>query len=263
MRILVLGANGFIGSAIVAALLRADMIVRCAVRQPDAMANRFPGVETVRSDLRDEAASDPAYWRDAVSGVDAVVNVAGVLPPRRDSDAWSVHCHTPDALFAACETAGVRRVIQLSAVGVEEAETVYARSKRAGDEKLMARDLDWTVLRPADHQAVVGGVMAGLRAGGPIQRSGAVCGYPRAPYTRPDTGVRVGSRYEPDRPGHRRRPDRRLAAQGNGECSVGDGDRLHVGADVPGAGSLGGSFWRLAQEPAADRAPTGSPNLGR
>ena len=93
--------------------------------------------------------TDPAYWREAVDGVDAAVNTAGVLQPRRDSDAWAVHCHAPDALFAACENAGVRRVIQVSAVRVEEAETVYARSKRAGDEKLMARDLDWTVLRPA------------------------------------------------------------------------------------------------------------------
>ncbi len=149
MRVLVLGANGFIGSAIVAALVRADMAVRCVVRDPDKLANRFPGVETVKSDLRDESARDPQYWIEALAGVDAVVNAAGVLQPRRKRDAWAVHCNAPDALFAACERMGVRRVIQISAVGVENVATVYARSKGTGDQKLMARELDWTILRPA------------------------------------------------------------------------------------------------------------------
>lgn len=149
MRVVVLGANGFIGSAIAAALVREGVTVRCVVRDPEKLANRFPGVETVKSDLRDESARDPRYWTEALTGAEAVVNAAGVLQPRRERDAWAVHCHAPDALFAACERMGVRRVIQISAVGVEEAETVYARSKRTADQKLMARDLDWTILRPA------------------------------------------------------------------------------------------------------------------
>ncbi len=148
MRVLILGANGFLGSAIVRALLRADINVRAAVRDPDKLARRFPRVEAIKAELRDEAAWRPDFWHAALDGVDAVVNAAGVLQPRRARDAWAVHLHAPDALFAACESAGVRRVIQISAIGVEEAETVYAQSKRAGDEALMARDLDWTVLRP-------------------------------------------------------------------------------------------------------------------
>lgn len=149
MRVLVLGANGFVGSAIVAALVRAGMTVRCVVRDPDKLVSRFPGIETVKSNLRDESARDPEYWTEALTGVDAVVNAAGVLQPRRERDAWRVHCHAPDALFAACEHTGVRRAVQISAAGVEEAETVCARSKRTGEQKLMARDLDWTILRPA------------------------------------------------------------------------------------------------------------------
>ncbi len=49
----------------------------------------------------------------------------------------------------ACELAEVHRVIHVSAIGVVEADTAYAQSKRAGEEALTARDLDWTVLRPA------------------------------------------------------------------------------------------------------------------
>jgi len=149
MRVLVLGANGFIGSAVVAALLRAGIAVRAVVRGPEKFKSRFPSAETLSADLCDDAAGVPGSWKTALDDVDAVVNAAGVLQPRRAVDAFAVHVRAPDALFASCEDGGVRRVIQISAVGVDEGETVFARSKKEGDAGLMERDLDWTVLRPA------------------------------------------------------------------------------------------------------------------
>lgn len=148
MRVLVLGANGFIGSAVAAALTEAGTTVRAGVRDVGTFARRFPAMEAVSVDLRDTAAHDPAYWQPALQDVDAVVNVAGVLQPRREADAWAVHLHAPKALFAACARHGVRRVVHVSAIGVAEAETVYARSKRAGDGAAMDSGLDWTILRP-------------------------------------------------------------------------------------------------------------------
>lgn len=149
MRVLVLGASGFIGSAVVAALLQAGFAVRAVVRRPGKFKNRFPSAETLSVDLCNDATGIPGYWNTALDGVEAVVNVAGVLQPRRDTDAFAVHVRAPNALFAACDDRGVRRIIQISAVGVAEGETVFARSKREGDTGLMERDLDWTVLRPA------------------------------------------------------------------------------------------------------------------
>ena len=149
MRVLVLGANGFIGSAVVAALHGAGMETRCLVRDAARFRRRFPGAEVHACDFGSESVRNPQRWLPWLEGVDAVVNVAGVLQPRSRSVAWAVHRDAPRALFRACETAGVRRVVQVSAIGVEEAETTFARSKRAGDEALTASDLDWTVLRPA------------------------------------------------------------------------------------------------------------------
>ena len=61
-----------------------------------------------------------------------------------------VHGDGAAALFAACEQAGVRRVVQISAIGVDRgAATAFARTKLAGDQALMARDLDWVILRPS------------------------------------------------------------------------------------------------------------------
>lgn len=149
MRILVLGANGFIGSSVVGALIEAGFMVYSVVRKPALLRRRFPSIETFQVDLRDETAKDPAFWNQAVENVDAIVNVAGVLQAQRERDAWAVHLHAPDALYTAYERAGGRRIVHMSAIGIDEAETTYARSKRAGDEALMARDLDWTILRPA------------------------------------------------------------------------------------------------------------------
>ena len=59
-----------------------------------------------------------------------------------------MHHRAPDALYAACEKSVTRRVVHVSAVGITETDTAYAASKRAGEACLMARDLDWTVLRP-------------------------------------------------------------------------------------------------------------------
>ncbi len=148
MRVLVLGANGFVGSAIVAALIRAGIEVRGVVRDPAKLSRRFPDIDTFKADLLAPSARDAGFWQPALDGIDAVVNAAGVLRSRRERDTWAVHVDAPDALYAGCMRQGVKRIIQISAIGVEEATTVYARSKRTGDDKLMARDLDWTILRP-------------------------------------------------------------------------------------------------------------------
>lgn len=149
MRILVIGANGFIGSAIVAAARTAGIDVRGAVRDPERLTSRFPGVEAFAVDLAAATAHAPAFWAPALEGVDAVIFAAGVLQPRGKDAAWAIQVRAPDALYQACENAGIRRVVHISAVGVEQARTDFARSKLAADEALMARDLDWTVLRPA------------------------------------------------------------------------------------------------------------------
>jgi uncharacterized protein YbjT (DUF2867 family) len=59
----------------------------------------------------------------------------------------------PAALFEACAIAGVRRVVQLSALGIADGATLYATSKRRADKQLLrlndAQRLDGVVLRPS------------------------------------------------------------------------------------------------------------------
>ena len=148
MRVLVTGAYGFIGMHIVAGLRAAGHRVVGCGRDVKAGERRIPGIEWIACDMVRDTTIDA--WTPRLDGIGAVINCAGILQGRRSGETAAVHRDGPAALFDACAKAGVRRVIQISALGIEEpADTAFAITKRAGDEHLMALDLDWVVLRPS------------------------------------------------------------------------------------------------------------------
>jgi uncharacterized protein YbjT (DUF2867 family) len=90
----------------------------------------------------------PEVWTPRLGGIDAVINCAGILQGRRGQSIDAIHDAAPKALFAACESAGVSRAIQISAISIG-ADTDYARTKLAADTALAASRLDWIILRPS------------------------------------------------------------------------------------------------------------------
>jgi len=139
MRVLVTGAGGFLGSFVLAALRAAGHVPVRAVRRP------APGSDDVACDFARD--TDAETWRPRLAGIDAVVNVAGILRETRDDTFERVHVAAPAALYRACAAAGVRRVIQISALGAGE-DGEFIASKHRGDAVLASLDLDWLVLRP-------------------------------------------------------------------------------------------------------------------
>jgi uncharacterized protein YbjT (DUF2867 family) len=96
------------------------------------------------------SARHPEDWLSHLSGVDAVINCAGVLQDSARDSTEAAHASGPAALFTACEKAGVRRVIHLSAIGVDrETPSEFSRSKAKGDKALMRSGLEWVILRPS------------------------------------------------------------------------------------------------------------------
>ncbi len=145
MRILLLGAGGFIGRHILAELLGHGHDVTGVVRSARGVGEAFADTRFVELDL--SAATDPAIWRAHVTGIDLIVNAAGVLRGRRIEQ---VHAAMPRALYAAAAEADVKRVVLLSAISARaEVNTDYARSKLAGEATLRASGLGWTILRPS------------------------------------------------------------------------------------------------------------------
>ncbi|HMW72227.1 MAG TPA: NAD(P)H-binding protein, partial [Cellvibrionaceae bacterium] len=89
-------------------------------------------------------------WLPLLAGVDAVINAVGIIAEGGGQRFDVLHRHAPQALFNACQQAGVGKVIQISALGADErAVTAYHLSKRAADDALRRLPLDWFVLRPS------------------------------------------------------------------------------------------------------------------
>lgn len=145
MRVLVIGAYGFIGSHITAALTAADHEVVCAVRGA-RLDSRFRGLKAIACDMTTDI--DPGEWLPRLDGIDAVVNCAGILRETRHNTFRAVHEQAPAALFQACMQRGIRRVIQISALG-DPADGEFIASKHRGDQALAALPLDGLILRPS------------------------------------------------------------------------------------------------------------------
>jgi len=148
MRVLVTGATGLIGAAVVAQLIETEHEVVGIARRTGRAARSLSVVRWIALDIA--TATRPEDWLPYLAGIDAVVNCAGVLQDNLRDSTRGVHLDGVDALFVACERQGVRRIVQISAIGVDRAmPTQFSASKRAGDEALMRRDLDWVIVRPS------------------------------------------------------------------------------------------------------------------
>jgi uncharacterized protein YbjT (DUF2867 family) len=148
VRILLLGATGLIGTTVAARLQADGHEVTGVTRSLDSIARRVPVARWLTFDLR--AMSRPEDWHPHLVGIGAVVNCAGALQDNLRDDVGRVHRDAPAALWRACETAGVRRVIHFSAIGVDRGGlTPFSRSKAEGDSALEQSRLDWVILRPS------------------------------------------------------------------------------------------------------------------
>ena len=147
-RVLVLGANGFIGSHVAAGLSAEGWTVRAGARRIAEPARRAPAFDWAAADFARLTTAEA--WAPLLAGVSAVVNCVGVLQDGGGDSTRAAHVDGPRALIAACEAAGVRRLIHISAVGADaEAGTAYARTKAETERLVEASGLDWLILRPS------------------------------------------------------------------------------------------------------------------
>ncbi|HWK82781.1 MAG TPA: complex I NDUFA9 subunit family protein [Caldimonas sp.] len=150
-KFLILGGTGFVGRSICEKLVErsggAEGRIRVATRRfPRARhLQLLPTLEIACGDVHDEAAL-ARMLRDT----DAVINLVAILHGSA-ADFERVHVRLPARLAAACQAAGVRRVVHVSALGTAvDAPSRYLRSKARGEEALKAvAALDLTILRPS------------------------------------------------------------------------------------------------------------------
>ncbi|HXS17062.1 MAG TPA: NAD(P)H-binding protein, partial [Polyangiaceae bacterium] len=94
---------------------------------------------------------EPASVIDLVGDADVLINAVGIIREGRGLTFQRVHVETPVSLFAAAQTAHLKRIVQLSAAGTsEESPFAYFRSKAKADDFLLNKcAVPSLVLRPS------------------------------------------------------------------------------------------------------------------
>jgi len=152
MKVLVLGGTGFIGRHVARALRHGGHEVVIGTRSPAAASLRLP--QDLRGtpvcEVHFERLLTPEAWRRIVTGFDVVVNSVGILRPRWRETYEHVHSVAPAALADACSNNRIRRLVHVSALGLDgESPSGFIRSKFAGERALLSRELDAVIVRPS------------------------------------------------------------------------------------------------------------------
>ena len=145
-RVLVFGGSGFVGRHVCEHLVRAGWQVTVPTRKIGhaATVQCLPGLTVLHT-----PALDDASLARLVAGHDAVVNLIAVLHGNAERFE-QVHVALPERMARALQTTGVRRLVQVSALGADpQGPSMYQRSKARGEAVLQAAGLQLTVLRPS------------------------------------------------------------------------------------------------------------------
>ena len=146
----VFGGSGFIGRYLVKRLAQAGHVVRVASRNPDRAGLLRPmGVVGQIVPLY-ASLSSPADVARAVDGADFVVNLIGILSEGRAGDFKRLQEEGAGRIATAAASAGVQRLVQISAIGADPGSpSRYAQTKAAGEQAVRAAMPAATVLRPS------------------------------------------------------------------------------------------------------------------
>jgi NADH dehydrogenase len=143
--VLVTGATGVVGTALLPRLLSDGHTVRALVRDPRRLGPQRVNVQIALSDL-----GDPHGLRHALRGVDTVIHLAATIrdePPRRLEE---VNGLGTLRLLQAAERAGVGRFVFFSAIGATSFQrTRFFRSKALGEEAVARSGLATTIFAPS------------------------------------------------------------------------------------------------------------------
>lgn len=145
MKIFLSGGTGFVGGHLRRALLDAGHTVRLLVHRRHEGAEA--GIEQAEGDV-----TRLETFAASVEGCDATINLVGIIRefPARGMTFEKLHVEATKNMLEAARRAGIRRHLQMSALGSRpNATSRYHQSKWHAEEQVRASGLDWTIFRPS------------------------------------------------------------------------------------------------------------------
>jgi uncharacterized protein YbjT (DUF2867 family) len=143
--LLLTGATGQVGSALLGRLLADGADVRCLVRDPRRLGARRVRVQIALGDL-----TDPPSFRNAMRGVDTVVHLAAAIRDQPRGSIEELNGIATWRMVQAAERAGVGRFLFFSALGASTHNRArLLRAKALAERAVGEADLRSIVLSPS------------------------------------------------------------------------------------------------------------------
>ena len=143
--ILLTGASGLVGRAVLGRLVSDGTPVRCLVRDPRRLGEQRVHVQIALGDL-----ADPPSFRNAMRGVDQVIHLAAAIRDQRQGSIEELAAIATWRMVDAARRAGVERFIFFSALGAStQSRARFLRAKALAEQAVAEAPLASIIFAPS------------------------------------------------------------------------------------------------------------------
>ncbi len=148
--ITIFGGSGFLGRHLVRVLAKEGFRIRVAVRRPELALHLQPlgsvgQVHAVQANLNNKASV-----KQAATGADFVVNLAGILSQSGKQSFKNIHQSGARIVAEAARLAGAKSFVHVSAIGANlKSRSTYAKTKALGEKAVLDEFPGAVILRPS------------------------------------------------------------------------------------------------------------------
>ncbi len=152
--VLVTGASGFVGGHVVRELVGRGFTAICLVRDEAKLAARIGPLESEAIVPVQGSVFDEQDLARCLEHADAAIHLVGIITESGGADPTfhRVHVEATRSVVKACEAAGVRRYVHMSALGARPGDfevSPYHQTKWQAELAVRDSGLDWTIFRPS------------------------------------------------------------------------------------------------------------------
>ena len=146
----IFGASGFIGRHLIRRLTKKDFRIIAATRSPYLHGYLNPLGNPGQIELEKVSLFDEERLRTLIKNSDVVINLVGILHETKKQKFENIHTIFPDLLSKLCGELNVKKLVHISALGINETvSSQYMLSKLKGEKNIINNFDRSVILRPS------------------------------------------------------------------------------------------------------------------